>query len=137
MYEVCAKCGHVGKNYYVDKTFAVVANSGKEAALIARSIPRVKHHHADAIRYVEKIDEERYNEIRQLNSVDPYFLCTNIQQQREFCDLDIMPEVAESGFGDDGFKNYKPKYYGKKVLRNPKKYINNYAVEERYTSWVN
>ena len=49
MYEVCAKCGHVGRYNYVDKIFAVKASSGKEAAAKVRNFPRVKHDHKDAI----------------------------------------------------------------------------------------
>lgn len=95
MFEVCAKCGHVGKSNYVEKTFAIKATSGKEAAAIARNMPRVKHHHQDAIRYVEKIDESRFNEIIENNSSDLYFQCFNIQDQRELCELEILKKLAK------------------------------------------
>ena len=49
MYEVCAKCGHVGRDFYTEKIFAVKAKNAKEAAQFARFIPRVKHHHPDAM----------------------------------------------------------------------------------------
>lgn len=88
MYEVCAKCGHVGRNNYVDKVFAVVASSGKEAAAKVRSFPRVKHDHKDAIRYVESIDASRYAEIISGNHLDPFFLCHNVQEQRRLCNMD-------------------------------------------------
>ena len=35
-YAVCVKCGHVGKNYYVDKILGIEAESGKEAAAAAK-----------------------------------------------------------------------------------------------------
>ena len=44
-FAVICKCGHVGRNNYILITFPVIANSKKEAARIARSIPRCKHHH--------------------------------------------------------------------------------------------
>ena len=89
MYEVCAKCGHVGRNYYVDKIFAVEASSGKEAAAKVRNFPRVKHDHKDAIRYVEPIDAIRYAEIVSGNHLDPFFLCHNVQEQRRMCNMDL------------------------------------------------
>ena len=87
MYEVCAKCGHVGRYNYVDKTFAVIASSGKEAAAIVRDYPRVKHNHKDAIRYVEPIDSTRYAEIIAANAQDPYFFCHSVQEQRRMCNM--------------------------------------------------
>ena len=89
MYEVCAKCGHVGRNYYVDKIFAVVASDGKEAAAMVRSFPRVKHDHKYAIRYVESIDSARFAEIISENHLDPFFHCRNVQEQRKTCNLDL------------------------------------------------
>lgn len=133
MFEVCAKCGHVGKGSYIEKVFAITANSSKEAATIARSLPRVKHHHKDAIRYVMKIDESRYNEIREENSHDPYFQCKSIQEQRELCELIVFDEyVDDVYFSSEKKVQHKPIYYGKKTLRNPKKYLNNYITEQRY-----
>ncbi len=132
MFEVCAKCGHVGKNHYVEKVFAVKANSGKEAAEIARALPRVKHHHRDAIRYVEKIEENRYLEIRETNSDDIYFQCRNIQEQRALCAIEIFEEAHHEDYPKKKEKTHKPIYHGKQTLRNPKKYINNYSNELRY-----
>ena len=91
-YAVCVKCGHVGKNYYVDKILAIEAESGKEAAAAARDYPRVKHHHKDAVRSVRKISGEEYASILESNRRDPYFSCRNIQQQRELCHLARKPE---------------------------------------------
>ena len=132
MFEVCAKCGHVGKNHYVEKIFAIRANTGKEAAEIARTLPRVKHHHRDAIRYVEKIEENRYLEIREMNSDDIYFQCKNIQEQRALCDIEIFEETQNSDYTKKEEGTHKTVYYGKQTLRNPKKYINKYSNEPRY-----
>ena len=35
-YKVLAKCGHVGRNNYIEKDFFIKANSGKEAAYRVR-----------------------------------------------------------------------------------------------------
>ncbi len=131
MYEVGVKCGHVGRNNYVEKTFAIKANSGKEAAAIARQMPRVKHHHADAIRFVSEIDTETFNQIIAQNNDDPYFHCDSIQEQRRKCELDIKQEYAE----DIGERTYwydlPPVFHGKTRVRNPKKYFNRMISAER------
>ena len=88
-FEVCAKCGHVGRNYFIEKVFAVEAVNRKEAAAKVRCFPRVKHDHKDAIRYVKSIDDSRFNEILEHNRYDPYFFCRNIQEQRKNCDIGL------------------------------------------------
>ena len=64
-YAVVTKCGHVGRNNYREVTFPINAKSGKEAAEIARWLPRVKHHKKDAIVRVFEIDYEKYKELRE------------------------------------------------------------------------
>lgn len=81
-YEVIAKCGHVGKKYYVPIKFAVIAENGKEAAKLVRQFPRVKHNHKDAILNVNKIDYERYLEIFEMNKNDPYLKCHSRKEQK-------------------------------------------------------
>ena len=130
MYSVEAKCGHVGKGNYVIKEFAVVAGSGKEAATIVRNIPRVKHHHKDAIRRVECIDRERYIDIRERNHRDPYFTCSSIQEQRLFCELEVYEENTEKDLHRED--SVSKRYYGKVLVRNPKKYMRFYNTYERY-----
>lgn len=85
-YEVKAKCGHVGKNNYIIKSFYVYAASGSEAALITRKIPRVKHDRKDAIVSVTKITEEEYEQGINKNSNDLYFQVSNKQDQTMYCD---------------------------------------------------
>ena len=128
MYEVCAKCGHVGRKYYIDKVFAVKAESAKEAAAIARQIPRVKHDHKDAIRYVKKIDEVRFFEIIRENEADPYLHCKNRQEQDLTCELELQIEKEEV-YNIKEFK-VRPTYYKKQLIRNPRRYMNNYVGKE-------
>ena len=129
MYEVCAKCGHVGKNYYVDKVFAIKANNAKEAAAKTRNIPRVKHDHKDAIRYVKQVDRETFSKLLSENNDDEFLQCKSVQEQRQRCkavyeerrrceqEREWIPKIEEEN---------RRKYFHKIKLRNPKKYFNNY-----------
>ena len=82
-YAVHCKCGHVGKNNYVEIVFAIEAFNGKEAASIARNLSRVKHHQKSAILNCYQITYEKYNELIEANKKDPYFKCKSIQEQRK------------------------------------------------------
>lgn len=128
-YEVKAKCGHVGRKYYALKSFAIKANNGEEAAEIARYIPRVKHHHKDAIREVNEIDESRFFEIIDNNHKDPYFFCHNIQDQRSYEDNDIYMEESFIGTKNEEI-NLKKVFNGKDLIRKPKQYVRNYCYKE-------
>lgn len=89
-FAVTTKCGHVGKGKFIIKTFAVMAEDGKEAAEIARWLPRVKHHNKECILDVKKISEDMYQALLEENSKDLYFQCHSVQEQKEKC-----PEVYE------------------------------------------
>ncbi len=135
MFEVCAKCGHVGRGKYVEKIFAVYAPDAKAAAKIARNIPRVKHHHKDAIRYVEEVSYDRFMEIRWMNMADPYMNCSSIQEQRKMCEgyITVKEEVrVEPRFKEEG--SGRQLYDGKKAIRNPKKYYRKYDRDERFAA---
>jgi len=82
MYAVKTKCGHVGRHRYMEIEFPIVAETKKEAAKIARKLPRVKHDHKFAIISVEQIDSQRYNELQKINSNDPYLKIKSKYQQR-------------------------------------------------------
>lgn len=84
-YKVKAKCGHVGRNWCIDKTFYVEAADGKEAAIIVRYKPRVKHDHKYAIESVDEIDKSEYLAGKMANRNDPYFTSKSIQEQRRKC----------------------------------------------------
>ena len=132
LYAVTAKCGHVGRNYYALKTFAVKADNGREAAKVVRDYPRVKHHHKDAIREVHEVDAERFEEIIENNNQDPYFHCACVQEQRAYNDPDIYPEERYTTYRSSRCANSKPVYEGKICIKNPKKYIKHYYFEERW-----
>ena len=86
-YEVIAKCGHVGRKNYIPVKFAVVAESGKEAAKKVRQFPRVKHNHKDAILNVRCITLEEFLEIKESNDNDPYLKCHSRQEQNLIVNL--------------------------------------------------
>ena len=83
-YRVRAKCGHVGRNHYIEKDFFVTASSGKEAACKVRCLPRVKHHHKDAILNVKQISRDEFCEGIEIHRSDYYFKVTNSTEQRLF-----------------------------------------------------
>ncbi|MGN0835086.1 MAG: hypothetical protein ACI4QA_04570 [Candidatus Spyradosoma sp.] len=133
-FEVLAKCGHVGRKHYVLKRFAVRAESAKEAARITRQIPRVKHHHKDAIRSVTAITPERFSELMRENSADPFFYCHSVQEQRMYEEAEIFAEEKfsepeEQGVparrGDGGRRFY----CGKRLVRNPRKFRRAFGEE--------
>ena len=85
-FAVTVKFGHVGQHKCIIKTVPLTAESGKEAAYQARWMPRVKHHDKHAIIDVKEIDLEAYFILMIEKSLDPYFQCKNIQEQRNECE---------------------------------------------------
>ena len=132
-FKVVCKCGHVGRKFYIPVAFGIDAENAKEAAQIARWFPRVKHNHADAILSVEKISDEAFEELIQINRNDEYLKCKNIQQQNL---LDISerlildPHYCERRKEKHSTEN-KISKYKKNDIKNPKKYFKNIYLEER------
>lgn len=109
-YKVQAKCGHVGKNYYILKWFFIKSESKKTAAKTVRFMPRVKHHQKDAIRQVIEIDFFEYIEGIVDMSSDLYFLVHNSTDQRFYnCvnGYEIIREIEE--------KKYKKNHNGQRI----------------------
>ena len=82
-YEVTVKFGHVGKNKYYKGNIYIKAENGKEAASKARSCPRVKHDHKDAILSVTELDYETFQELWKHNEEISYFSCYIMFRNRE------------------------------------------------------
>lgn len=98
MYAVKTKCGHVGRHRYMEITFPVTAESKKEAAKIARNIPRVKHDHQDAILDVKQICLREYLDLVNENQSNPYLKCKSKYQQKDikdFIDQYALPETRK------------------------------------------
>ena len=101
-YKVVCMCGHVGRRRYIPIAFAIKAKDGKEAAKIARGLPRVKCQRRDAVISCTEISEEQYKELRRINKEDPYLSCKNMQDQKEH------PEIADRIIEiEDGTRRHK------------------------------
>ncbi len=123
---VTAKCGHVGKDKYILIDFPVIAEDGREAAKIARNIPRVKHHHKDAIRNVKEVSYENFVLLCKFNKNDDYLNCSSNQEQ-----LMIYDEIESRLFYEEEKevkkKESDSKWFHKIKVRNYKKYMINYG----------
>lgn len=100
-YKVEAKCGHVGKNWYFPAAFYITAENGREAAKVARVMPRVKHDHKDAILSVSEIDVDSYVLGKETIMDNPYWFCKNIQEQRIQCrnlEENLVAEVEKTHY---------------------------------------
>lgn len=126
-YAVTCKCGHVRIGNYIPITFGVIAENGREAARIARDIPRVKHHQKDCIISCRRISKEEFDEILQKNDEDPYLLCHSRQEQKQY---DLSDRIVAIKHEDKKHhKTEKTKNVvclGKNIIRKPKSYIRNY-----------
>lgn len=89
-YEVCCKCGHVGRDNYILITFAICAENGRKAADIARWLPRVKHHVKDAIQYCHEISLADYLNLKEASKKNAYLHCQSSKDQKEH------PEIQEN-----------------------------------------
>ena len=134
-FAVTCKCGHTGsRRFYIPITFAIRAFDGKEAANIARNIPRVKHHHKDCILSVDELNEDEYCQLLRKNDDDGYLHCSSIQDQNK---LDISDRLIEDPhyFLMKKAKNKKEiqkhnTYFGKTKIKKPKKFIKNFDYKE-------
>ncbi len=86
-YIVTCKGGHVGRHYYLPIELPIIASSAKEAADIAKGMPRVKKNRDDVILNVNEVSYLEYQNQCNINLNDPYFKCHNIQEQRLYCYL--------------------------------------------------
>ena len=129
-YKVKCKCGHVGRKYYIAIDFPVIARNGKEAAEIARRIPRCKHHHKDCVLEVTTISYEEFLYLYKNNNEDPYLKCGSVQEQR---DIDLSDRlVEENRFEPITRENSRHKVFsGKTKIRKPKRFVRFNWFEER------
>jgi len=54
---VCCKCGHVGRSNFIRLVFPVRASDAREAAVLGRQRPGVKHDHPDAVLWVKEAEK--------------------------------------------------------------------------------
>lgn len=129
-YEVTAKCGHVGKGYYIPIGFAVRAETASEAAAATRTMPRVKHDHKDAILSVREVDVFEYDDLRQVNHYDPYLQCQSRREQMTEYDAiyNRLVEEQRGGVWYEKELSEKAVYDGKKRIRNVRRYARELAA---------
>lgn len=131
-YAVHCRCGHVGLGHYVEIVFAVIANSRKEAAKIARGFARVKHNKKNAIIDCYEITREKYDEIIEANKNDPYLKCKNIQEQRSIDGFEsrILEEPINVILKKT---KQERKEFVKYKLKKQKQFIEAFQMERRMT----
>ena len=134
-YKVKCKCGHVGRDKYIPIDFAIIALSGKEAALIARNIPRCKHHHKDCVLDVTKISYEEYRAIQINNKNDPYLNCKCIQEQRQFDISNRIVSETKKRFKHNTKITNHELFSKKEKIRKPKSYIRFNPISECYKTF--
>ena len=144
LYAVTAKCGHTGfgTGFFMPITFAVNAETAREAAKLARDFPRVKHDHKDAIIGVHTVQMAEYVNILRTNDFDPYLKARSIQEQRRQISYDdILCRIHKEKVGspkeesDSGYCNIIY-YLGKAKIRNPRKYHLHYFSDNSPFSHV-
>ena len=64
-----------------------MAETGRDAARIARQFPRVKHHHWDAIIDCQRVSKRLYDMQKKINDNDPYLQIKSKHEQNEIRDL--------------------------------------------------
>ena len=137
---VQAKCGHVGRKHFIPVVFALrsFSDSARDAAEIARWLPRVKHRQKDAIMNVKPLSFEDYRNLKNQNNQDPFLHCKNVQELRCIYDLELRIESDERPDAEDACpegKTQKLFYDHKTKIRNPKSYLRlNPDLEQ--LSWV-
>ena len=120
--KVLVKCGHVGINNCINIWLPIEATNRKDAAAKARWMPRVKHHHKDAILNVSEISKEEYYELIEINNNDPYLNCHSKQDQN--CIDDLYTRIIEDTYNSSKNKKNDKKLfiYKNRLIRNVKKY---------------
>lgn len=113
-YIVKAKCGHLGRNRYIPIEFAIEANNAKDAATIARELPRVKTNHKYAIISVKEVSEIDYQIQFSINSCDPYLKVKSRYEQNKIMDLIISRVEYENKTMIKKTKRESVKYRRKK-----------------------
>ena len=117
-YRVTCKCGHVGIKRFIRIMFPVEAENGREAASIARQLPRVKHDHKDAILDCKEIDYEEYIILQKINRHDPYLCCKCVQEQN------LTPEIMQRSEKEIGVqKHYEDDDRSSRIIYKTKKTV--------------
>lgn len=86
-FEVVAKCGHVGRDYYYEGHFFLQSETASNAAQYVKTFPRVKKDHDDVILWVSEVEKDEYIAGVIAMKINPYFSCESKYQQKAVWDL--------------------------------------------------
>lgn len=109
---VKVKCGHVGKQFYIPIDFPIMAYDSKEAANIAKKIPRVKHDHKDVILSIREVTFSIYQEQKEKNNDDPYLKIKSKHDQEQY-----MVEIEKRRILDSHYYRNKDKRKNKIIKK--------------------
>lgn len=140
-FEVVAKGGHVGKDFYYECFFYLSCETASEASKAVLKYPRVKKDHSDAILRCSKITLEEYEAGLEKVRDEPYFFVQSYQEQKLYWNdvkKNIRPETKmqaeyrEQRYNSTKYRKKpepetKPYYYGKTLVRNIKKWHKKYG----------
>lgn len=126
-FKVVAKCGHVGKGYYFEGKFYVMAPTATRAAEKTRKFPRVKHDYKDAIISVESISYQEYLEGQNYEYNRPYYNCLSKQEQ-----LMNWDDICQDIHFEDSYYREEKKKSKKHSLKNTYNYDPMYQELKRY-----
>ncbi|HQC30688.1 MAG TPA: hypothetical protein PLP51_03015 [Acholeplasmataceae bacterium] len=128
-YRVTCKCGHVGKSYYIKIDFPIKAHSRKEAARVAKTIPRVKRNHKDAVLACKEINIDEFKDLISLNDRDPYLKCNSKKEQLKIKNLKsrMIPETKQVNVSKEKQRNLK---YKRKMQQLIEKDLDKYLLKE-------
>jgi len=143
LYEVTAKCGHVGRGLYYAGKLYVRAEDRVEAEAKARVIPRVKHTQKHAILAMCEIGCDEYKAGLAANRANPYFKCRSDFElslcfraivgdihPEEWVTRSVLRKPPKKSAGSRRFFNRNSKYTVLlRMWRKAEKYGHDYIIE--------
>lgn len=136
LYIAVCMCGHVGRSFFIVKSFPIQTDNAKHAAEIARTLPRVKSNHKYAVLSVTKVDQVDFEEALKAQDEDPYQNCHCVQDQRRYADsvyLERIPLVKEEEKHHSKEKVKYQKRKEKQIRKCDKKYEEDSLL---YENWL-
>ena len=117
-YFVIAKCGHVGKEKYIDVIFPIMAETKKEASQMVLLKPKVKKQLSNAISSIFEVSKEEFDKQININKEDIYIHSHCKQEIKEILNSDkvqILPKKKQyKNSFEFNSKIDKVNYYNKK-----------------------
>ena len=109
-FEVLTMFGHVGNGNYIELSLFICAANKKEASIVARWCPRVKHHNKNVIKDIKEINELEFWIGKITNSLNAYFDCKCKRDQLIKC-----PNILDDVIRIEKIEYQAPTHYRKKA----------------------